>query len=123
MKKLFLFTASALAIAGCGNAHDTNWSNDCVKHHSETGREFSQCQEKLKRMKAAKARTHATTQAAPAAPAAPAPAAPAAAAESSSDLVNAPRGQVSIDPQGTQMESFKQTGKTSRGPESPKAEE
>jgi hypothetical protein len=98
MKKSILFTVSALALAGCGERADPNWSNDCVKHHSETGREFAQCKEKLKRERAMKgyAQERGLTYA-------------------SGQAREIPAGVVSIDPDGTAMESFKETGKKTRG--------
>lgn len=99
MKKIILFTVSTFALAGCGGGPDNGWSNDCVKHHSETGREFAQCKEKLKRMRAAKrhAEQNGTSYAA------------------GGEAREIPAGVVSIDAEGATMESFSQTGKRTRG--------
>lgn len=114
MKKSFLYTVSAVALVGCGAAKDTNWSNDCIKHHSETGREFQQCLGKLKDMKAQKRAAQEAQAETTSAPAATAPA-PAPAPAPVAQAREIPPG-ISIDPRGTDMEiEGTQTGKKTRG--------
>jgi hypothetical protein len=105
MKKAFLFSVSTLVLAGCGAAKDTNWSDNCKKHHSETGREFQQCMEKLKRKKAE--RVHAQERLEKGTAEVP----PARVEDR-----EIPGGVVTVDPEGGDMESFgREQGKKSRG--------
>ena len=41
-----------LALSACTSTPDTNWTNDCAKHHSYDSREFALCKKRMEAHKA-----------------------------------------------------------------------
>jgi Tfp pilus assembly protein PilP len=111
MKKYLWFSAAAFALVGCGERADSNWTYDCVKHHSETGREFAKCKDMVrKQAQKEEARRYAAQE-----QAAPAQRREKTVAQGEATFI--PEGAVTVDKENTSIQSFNETGKRTRNPE------